>query len=531
MENRIILWFALLGLFFVLLIIRSFHFLVIESAQFTDLKNNNVIKKEIVVGSRGRIRDRNGSILAQDKPSVSIYLGDQQILEKDQEFLAKLAGVPIKKIQSLIEKKAKFKWLARQMPLLTLDELWKYLSPSSPITSPVIGNNRYFYDHGFGYVIEIKREYPYENLGSHLTGFTGVDNQGLSGLESFYDTVLKPKNSDSIRLVDVIGRTIKIVREVNKNDLNGKDIDTTLDIELTSKLSDILNSYKRVHDLSKVVVAVMDATSGELISSYSLPSYDPNNYRKYSAQIYNTNVLIHEERCLLSPLFLILTAAVLEQNMSDTSIMPAHFLDNLKSDILKPVTAKSIKSILGFSFNSKMFLKYCKNFGLGIDTGVDLPSEKAGDIDDPIATLLNSTGMTKMTALQAIRVTAIIVNNGIDVLPRIRQGHDNDYSNNKQKLLLNVTSNTIRSYLSGQEDALQFSSVNDFEYGGVQEYLEADHEMMYFGYVRNLGRTYVVYLSVGNGINGVNLEKIIRGMTKKIDYTVCKYIESNAYKK
>ena len=532
MENRIYSWYLLMILGFVLLIFRAYDICVTKNSMFLSMRAEQIMRMQLLIGNRGKILDRNGVVLAHDTPSVSVFISDVGDTAKNEQFLTALTGVSQERLQKTIEKAKKFAWLARQLPITRLDSISKYVSKKIDVSAISYGYKSYFLNYGFGYIIEPKRKYVYENVASHIIGFTGVDNQGLAGLELEYDSKLKARKDKKILQVDALGSVLSTIKEVHQSDIDGFDIHTTIDIVLNTKIAGVLNSFRRKYNIIQANIDVMNASSGEIVSSYSIPGYDPNNYLEYSSIIYDRNPLIHEQKKFVSPLFLILSAILFEKGVFDKdNTVSSHFETMIPVLRGKVIRDQSILDSITENIDRVEYFKYCKSFGLGIPTGIDLPGEKAGELSrDPEITVNNIMRLTSTTPLQALRTIAIIVNQGKKVVPRLALKEGKKERRDEEKLLLKMTADGLKRYLSGYNDnSGRYINIHyNIEYGGLTEHVGFDsNTISYLGYISNMGEVYVFNLSVKGDMDSTVMERVAKEIVRNVDSILYRFIEES----
>ncbi|MBE6682844.1 MAG: PASTA domain-containing protein [Ruminococcaceae bacterium] len=129
-----------------------------------------------------------------------------------------------------------------------------------------------------------KRYYRYGSFASHLLGFTGSDNQGLSGLELTYNEYLAGVDGRSIKAADAYGNELDSgVGSSYIPATNGLNVVTTVDWTIQNTVEKYIEqAYIEHMPKGRVECIVMDVTNGELLASAIYPSYDLNNYNTLS---------------------------------------------------------------------------------------------------------------------------------------------------------------------------------------------------------------------------------------------------------
>lgn len=214
---------------------------------------------------RGSIKDRNGNDLAISIPTVSIY-AFPQLVENKEELIRRLSAIPEIKERDLLEKlnsDKKFVWLARH-----LDKAYApYIKGAIKDTNNV---------KAVGLQEEYKRLYPHGSLAGNLLGFVGMDGEGLEGVEYMFNKDLKGKE---IKAVLYLG---KLAIGPITEDMETKEIKLTIDLGVQTILEDIRDKIVKQWNPDRVGILVIDTKSGEILGLANYPTYDPNNYQKYS---------------------------------------------------------------------------------------------------------------------------------------------------------------------------------------------------------------------------------------------------------
>ena len=182
-NTRIKYMFLICGLIFLFVIIKVFYIQVIEYKKLNTLANELWSRDLTVQADRGKILDRNGKVIVDNVTTVGLYLVPNQINNKEEVS---------KTLASILD--------------VSYDEMYKHVSKKTSIerVHPEGRNishekadliNSYNYE-GVYLLKESKRDYKYGNILSHVIGYTGIDNQGLSGIELKYDKTLTGKNGN-----------------------------------------------------------------------------------------------------------------------------------------------------------------------------------------------------------------------------------------------------------------------------------------------------------------------------------------------
>lgn len=237
---------------------------------------------QITVGSalkanRGRILDRNGNVLAENMTVWRIYISpvDIQSVKRrtgravDEEIargLSEIVGVPYDEIY----RRAQRSYRLDETILKKADK---------EITDRVL---KYTEENGFSAMIHteasVARYYRYRSLAAQTLGFTGGDNQGLFGLELYYNSQLSGKDGQYITAKDASGRDLPIGYAGYTPAVDGDDLYTTLDLYIQTQLELVLqDAAENAAAKNRVSGIVMDVKTGGILAMATLPSYDLND--------------------------------------------------------------------------------------------------------------------------------------------------------------------------------------------------------------------------------------------------------------
>jgi cell division protein FtsI (penicillin-binding protein 3) len=200
-----------------------------------------------ISAARPDILDRNGEVLATDVKTVSVFAEPRNIVDKDEAVELLTAVLPDLDARDLREKlgtKKGFVWVKREITPRQQAEVHRLGIP------------------GVGFLPENKRVYPNGHAAAHVLGFANIDNVGIAGIEKYID---------GQGLQDLNGAGFSVAAA----DL--KPIQLSLDLRVQQVFRDELQKAIEKFKAKAGAGAVMDVTTGEIITLVSLPDYDPNN--------------------------------------------------------------------------------------------------------------------------------------------------------------------------------------------------------------------------------------------------------------
>ncbi|MGN1344638.1 MAG: peptidoglycan D,D-transpeptidase FtsI family protein, partial [Traorella sp.] len=140
-------------------------------------------------------------------------------------------------------------------------------------------------------VADFKRYYPYHNYLSQVLGFTGIDHQGLSGIELQYDEYLKAESGELKISFDAKGNLLNLSSEVVANGL-GNNVTLTIDSKIQNIVEREMDAMMIKYEANSALAIAMDPNSGAILAMVSKPDFDPNEYQKYDVETLNRNLPI-----------------------------------------------------------------------------------------------------------------------------------------------------------------------------------------------------------------------------------------------
>jgi len=283
------------------------------------------------------------------------------------------------------------------------------------------------------------RYYPGNELASNVVGFTGYDDDGVTilgryGLEKYYNDTLK-RNSSNI----YVNTFIEIFSNINDSILEDKDregdVVTSIDPEVQSYVEKIVHDTNTKWNSKVTGAIVIDPKTGEIYSMALSPSFDPNDFKKEKNVSVFSNPLVsdaYEMGSIIKPLTMAAGlddgAVTAKTTYTDKGSleMDGRTIYNFDKKVrgvvdMQAVLNNSLNTGVTFVMNSigkEKFLEYFENYGIGSETGIDLPSEAAGNIGNLTNNLTNNKKIEYATASfgQGISMTPIITVRALSVL-------------------------------------------------------------------------------------------------------------------
>ena len=425
---------------FVVAIGRLFWLQIIKGSSLENelkLRSSDVRK---LTSPRGNITDRNGQELAVSLLTKSLYVDPHEMALLDNKkvegtehqrlaanLLAPILKVNAEELYKTFCSESYFVWLKRKLDNEDYLQLEKIIKEHKL--------------RGLHFQQESKRYYPQGALAAHILGFVGSEDNGLDGLELYFNALLSGAQEEIHLQMDAHGRPIEdsVFRKFNPSKLNRLVL--TIDHNIQYVVERALDSALQKTKVQGASVIVMNPKTGEILALSNRPTYDPNFFNNFSQKEFSNRAVnyIYEPGSTYKPLVM---AAALEENILSPNDV---FDDKGKITILDrtinnwdmeahgPVTYAYILTNslntgmvdMGMRLGGERLTNYAKKFGLGKTTGVELPGEEVGILFDPqtmypsnVATMSIGQGIA-LTSMQLIRAIATIANDGKLVQPHI----------------------------------------------------------------------------------------------------------------
>lgn len=350
---------------------------LLDHVKYRTLARGQQNKKIELPARRGSIVDRNGLTLAESLQVSSVYADPAEIedVRTAAYQISKVLRLNSSKLAKLLRKDKRFVWIKRKITDEELIEITK------------LALKGVYAKH------EYQRFYPNGSLGSHVLGFTNIDEKGIEGIELSFDDELSGEPGYKLINRDALQRQIITPDAEIRLPQHGNHVQLTIDANIQRLTEEELEiACEKWNPLSATAV-VMDPMTGEVLAMANVPTYDPNYFRKYSPSA-RRNLAItdsYEPGSLMKPLvisgafehgvtkpdeiiFCEHGKAVIEgRRLSDT-----HPHGNLTiSDIIAQSSNIGMAKVGMRMGNEKMY-RYLKQFNFGEKTGIELPGEING---------------------------------------------------------------------------------------------------------------------------------------------------------
>lgn len=264
---------------FLAIILKLAYSMIVTHEYLVSLASSLWERSFPIEASRGLIYDRNGNQIAINVPVTSVAVIPYQIENKEEvsKRLSEILNVSQKSLLTKISKKASIVRLQPEGRQIS-DEQAKRIKELNY--------------KGIYLIQDSKRYYPYEESLAQSLGFCGIDNQGLAGIEAYYDSILKGKNGSLNYKMDAKGGLFSNFQSTIDAPTSGMSIGLTIDMDIQNALErELENAYLKYNPDSILGIA-MDPNSGEILAISNRPTYNPNKYKEYNQEVYNRNLSV-----------------------------------------------------------------------------------------------------------------------------------------------------------------------------------------------------------------------------------------------
>ena len=240
---------------------RLTYLMVIRGEYYSEKAQKLHERERPVKAARGKILDRNGKILADNRAVTTVSVIHSQISDENEVIrkLSELLEMDEEKVRKKVEKVSSMERIASNVEKETGDKIRK------------LGLSGVKVDEDY------KRTYPYGELASRVLGFIGADNQGIIGLEVEYDTWLKGTDGTILSLTDAKGVDLTDAGENRIDAIDGWDLTTSLDLNMQIYAQQAAQKVMEEKQADRVSVILMDPRNGEIYAMVNIPEFDLND--------------------------------------------------------------------------------------------------------------------------------------------------------------------------------------------------------------------------------------------------------------
>jgi len=527
-RKRLLLFFLIGLLIFFIIDFRLGYVQLFLGNDLTGKAKDSWSRNIIFEPKRGEIIDRNGVALATNLSAPTIYVVPRQ-LENPQETAAKLAAALDMEVDET------YKEITQQQSSVRLSKGRKISHEKAKEIKAMELKGVYIAE-------DSKRYYPFGEYLSHVLGFTGIDNQGLMGIELSYEEELKGERGYVRFYADAKGKRMQNMVDEYRAPVNGQDLQLTIDSKIQTIMEREMDIAEATYNPDGIIGIVMNPKNGEILAMASRPTFHPSNYQEVSSEVYNRNLPVWSTYEPGSTFKIITLAAALEEKKVDLHN------DSFYDDGAVEVGGASLRCWKRGGHGSQTFLEvvqnscnpgfvelgnrlgkeklfsYIKKFGFGQKTGIDLAGEGTGilfslDRVGPIEQATTAFGQgVSVTPIQQVAAVSAAVNGGILYTPYIAKqlvhpltGEITEVNGpeEKRRVISEETSKQVREAL---ESVVALGSgkgayIENYRVGGKTgtaqkvkdgRYIENNHIVSFIGFAPADDPELVVYIAVDN---------------------------------
>ncbi len=443
-EPKLRLLLAAFGAVFVLIALNLIWLQVVDApnlARRAEDRRTNVV---VLNAKRGTIYDRNGNVLAISVDCKDVVC-DPTVLQKTVKdengktsktsdgaaediadvLVEVLAGNRDTYLEALKRENTRYAYLARRVDVSQADAIEQKLEERGL--------------SGVYYETDTKRVYPYGTTAAQILGYVNQDGAALSGLEYYYDDILK--GEDGQRVYEASGNGMPIAGGVSDTIAarNGTDIVLSIDIDLQDECEKIISEAAKTYEAESGSVMVTNPKTGEVYAAASTPLPDFSNIADASS----LNLKLVTDSYEPGSVFKVLTTAIgIEDGLlgkDSTFTIPAEILvgdsyvhdddgrdyeldmsvDYALAQSSNVAMAYYVQNIIG----AKRFADGVEKFGIGQKTGIDFPGEATGivksynDYDGSTAGSMAFGQGLAIPLVQIVRAYGAVANDGVPTTP------------------------------------------------------------------------------------------------------------------
>ncbi|MCD7818162.1 MAG: peptidoglycan glycosyltransferase, partial [Lachnospiraceae bacterium] len=444
--RKILLIFICCMAVLLFLIGRLAYLMLVESGYYYELAESLHERERSIKAARGKILDRNGTVLADNRTVCTISVIHSQITdaEKVTEVLSTELGIEEEYVRTRVEKVSSIERISSNVDKKVGDIIRGYGLDGVKVDE------------------DYKRYYPFETMASKVLGFTGADNQGIIGLEVQYEDILSGTPGNILTVTDARGIELEGTAETREEPIAGNDLVISLDYNIQLYVEQAACNVLEEKQADSVSIIVMNPQNGEIYAMTNVPEFNLNDPFTLSDLYLESNTDSSSElsgdelQNALNQMwrngsindtyepgstFKIITAAAgLEEGvvtLDDTFSCPGYKIVDDRRIRCHKTAGHGAETFLEAAQNScnpvfievglrlgvDRYFAYFDQFGLNDKTGVDLPGEAAaimhrkenvGQVE--LATI--SFGQSfQITPIQLITTVSSIVNGGVRVTP------------------------------------------------------------------------------------------------------------------
>lgn len=463
-RKKIVVTFLLCAAMFLGLAGRLVYLMIGQSEYYSEKAEDLHERERSIKAARGRILDRNGVVLADNRTVCTVSVIHSQVTDKEAviRMLCNELELTEEYVTKRVEKFSAIERIKSNVDKETGDRIRAYDLDGVKVDE------------------DYKRFYPYDSLASKVLGFTGSDNQGIIGLEVVYDSSLEGTEGTILTLTDAKGVELADGGEGRIEPIKGNDLNISMDVNIQTYATQLARQVMETKQAEHVSIMVMRVKDGEILAMVNVPEFNLNDpytltdtylYREVETQTEEYGQIVTKKTKVSAAreemtdkeyqdrlnqmwrngtindtyepgsTFKIVTAAAgLEAGVvteNDTFHCPGYVIvDDRRirchktaghgTENFVQATMNSCNPVfvtVGLRLGAERYYDYFKQFGILGKTGVDLPGEaatimhKKEDIGNVELATISFGQSFQLTPIQLMTTAAAIVNGGTRVTP------------------------------------------------------------------------------------------------------------------
>lgn len=452
-RKKIMTIFFICALVLIGLFMRLLYLMVWRADYYEEAATRLHERERSIKAARGRILDRNGVVLADNKTVCTVSVIHNQITEPEKviAMLVKELGISETEARKRVEKYSSMERVKSNVDKSIGDRIREYDLAGVKVDE------------------DYKRYYPYGDLASKVLGFTGGDNQGIIGLEVIYEETLQGETGMILTVTDAKGIEVDTAGERRVEPVPGWDLRISIDRNIQEYATQLAEQACATKEADSVYIIAMDPQNGEILAMVNYPEFDLNDpytlpeltewKEDGSIAVVDPSTLTAEQKqeklnamwrngCINDTYepgstFKIITAAAgLEERVVTTEStfscpgfiivddrkIRCHKIGGHGTQTFVQCMQNSCNPALisvGLRLGVDNYYKYFEQFGLKKRTGIDLPGEAAtimhkkedmGNVE--LATVAFGQSF-QITAIQLLTTASSIINGGNRITPHL----------------------------------------------------------------------------------------------------------------
>ena len=260
-RRKIVIVFFLCLLMLAGLMGRLVYLMVFRSDYYQEKADALHERERSIKAARGKIIDQTGMVLATNRTVCTVSVIHSQIKEPEQviEVLCNELGMSEETVRKRVEKVSSIERIKANVDKEVGDKIRSYDLAGVKVDE------------------DFKRYYPYDTFASKVLGFTGGDNQGIIGLEVYYEDYLKGIDGTILTQTDARGIELDGEAEERVEAIAGNNLHVTLDYNIQMYCEQAAKKVLEEKEAEYVSIIIMNPQDGSIYANVNVPEFDLNN--------------------------------------------------------------------------------------------------------------------------------------------------------------------------------------------------------------------------------------------------------------